>query len=194
MWRPIPIGRGDGLKIRTVWVRVPGSLPQSNMKKLNINNITEKNIKRFWKKVDKESEKPCWIWTASRNRNGQGYGQFGINYKIYVAHRIAYILQHKEIPDDLYVCHSCDNIICVNPDHLRLGTHQDNMNDMKNKGRSPKSKSFGEQNGKAKLTKENVNEIKKLLKEGNLTQSIIGEKFNVSRENISAISRGKTWT
>lgn len=86
---------------------------------------------RFWRKVEKGPG--CWLWKASlRNR----YGQFGVKPGyIEFAHRFSYELKYGAVPKGLFVCHSCDNKICVNPKHLFLGTALDNNRDCWNKGR-----------------------------------------------------------
>ena len=88
-------------------------------------------MKRFWDKVDKTGE--CWIWTAYTKTDG--YGQFKFDGKMRGAHRMAWLLTNGEIPDGMLVCHTCDNPSCVNPNHLFLGTNQDNADDKMNKGR-----------------------------------------------------------
>jgi hypothetical protein len=113
---------------------------------------------RFWEKVDKTDD--CWLWTGSKTN--AGYGLYGIRrngrwkWRDYT-HRIAYLLEHKEIPDKLHVCHHCDNPPCVNPDHLFLGTHNDNMQDAIKKGRLDNT---GEKQGRSKLTWDDVKEIR----------------------------------
>jgi hypothetical protein len=82
---------------------------------------------RFWTKVDKTGD--CWMWTACRDR--QGYGQIDAQR----AHRVAYADRHGPIPAGMYVLHSCDNPPCVNPAHLRLGTHEENMREMVERAR-----------------------------------------------------------
>ena len=85
----------------------------------------------FWKKVNKETINGCWEWTKS---NIKGYGVFCINSKNEYAHRYSMILAGYDL-QDFDVLHKCDNPKCVNPDHLFLGTHTDNMRDMVSKGR-----------------------------------------------------------
>lgn len=91
---------------------------------------------QFWAKVDKDGpvhptlNTCCWLWTGARSTNG--YGTFGTGY----AHRASYELAYGGITNGLWVLHRCDNRPCVNPAHLFLGTHQDNMRDMKEKGRN----------------------------------------------------------
>ena len=93
--------------------------------------ITDPAI-RFWRHVDKSGN--CWIWTASRYPNG--YGVFGISRKsLMSAHRYSWTLANGEIPPGICVLHRCDVRTCVRPDHLFLGTQQDNLADMTEKGR-----------------------------------------------------------
>ena len=94
----------------------------------------------------------CWEWTGSK-RNGYGRLIVGSRTdgtrKSVSAHRLSYELTYGEIPEGMEVCHRCDNRCCVNPDHLFIGTHQDNMSDRERKGRNKPPK--GENNGRAKL-------------------------------------------
>lgn len=96
-------------------------------------------LKRFWKRVQKTDS--CWIWTGTKLWNGYGslsLGRargFSIDQKHY-AHRVSWLIHNGEIPDGIFVCHRCDNPICVRPDHLFLGTPLDNMRDMISKGRA----------------------------------------------------------
>ena len=88
-------------------------------------------MERFWSKVEKTDG--CWIWMASRDP--KGYGTFGFEGRVHKAHRVAYILAFGEVPNGAHVLHSCDNPHCVNPSHLRPGTHTDNMQDKVLRGR-----------------------------------------------------------
>lgn len=87
---------------------------------------------RFWAKVDRRGPDECWPWIGATNN--RGYGQFWYGGGQRLSHRIAWLLLRGPV-GDLFVLHRCDNPICVNPAHLFLGTHQDNMQDMVTKGR-----------------------------------------------------------
>lgn len=127
----------------------------------------------------------CWNWTGSCNK--KGYGKIKINGRSIIAHRFSWEVHFGNIPDGLFVCHECDNPKCVNPNHLFLGDHQTNMDDMVAKNRQAR----GESVGSHKLTTNQVKEIKQLRNK--LTQVEIGKLFNVGHSIVSAIHNNKTW-
>lgn len=92
----------------------------------------------------------CWLWAGASG--GGGYGHIRVGGKVRGAHRVSYELYLGAIPKGMHVMHRCDNPLCVNPEHLQLGTHQDNMADMYTKGR--RKAATGLRNGAAKLTPE----------------------------------------
>jgi len=92
---------------------------------------------RFYEKFIPVTESGCWIWEGSCSNTGYGSMQIGTNRKPKAenAHKLSWIIHNGKVPEGMYVLHKCDVRACVNPDHLFLGTHQDNMKDMVNKGR-----------------------------------------------------------
>jgi hypothetical protein len=144
-------------------------------------------MERFWSKVDKNCAGGCWNWTASKD---QGYGKFGLNGKMIQSHRLSYELANGDIPEGLIVRHKCkQNRKCVNPDHLEVGTYQDNRNDMIRDGTLPK----GETHGCSKLTDTQVKEIRALYAVGNITYCELAKQFGVSRGLVSQIVRNEIW-
>jgi len=104
-----------------------------------------------------------------------------------LAHRISYIEHHGPIPDGLHVLHSCDNPPCINPDHLRVGTNDDNMRDRAERNRH--ARLFGERNPRAKLTESDVLAIRL----SSLPQKELAARYAVSQSNISVIKRRESW-
>ena len=96
--------------------------------------LSDKDLARFWKKINVKNPKDCWEWINS-TRGSLGYGQFRIGSRICDAHRIALELKSGPLKKGRYVCHNCDNPKCCNPHHLFGGTQKENMDDMTNKGR-----------------------------------------------------------
>ena len=151
--------------------------------------LTDKDYRRFWKKVQKRRWNQCWYWVGKKAR----YGLFYLRGGHIGAHRVAYAISTGENPGDLYVCHSCDNQLCVNPRHLWLGTHSDNMADMDAKGRRVFRDQTGEKNPTAKLTQKQVNQIRKLRATKRFTYYELADMFNVSYVMIHQIVTKKTW-
>ncbi len=134
----------------------------------------------------------CWEWNGSRD--GCGYGMKKISGKTHRTHRLAWAWANGcwdesgvEIPEGMCVLHKCHNPPCCNPDHLYLGTHQDNMDDMHKAGRGVFHK--GESNGKSKLTADEVRQIRAASK----TQEALAREFGVQPAAISKIRLGKLW-
>ena len=147
--------------------------------------------RRFWAKVEK-SPSGCWPWMGAVAR--QGYGNFKVSsYNGVRASRLAYALHHGHSPGELWVLHKCDNPSCVNPDHLFLGTVQDNNYDKLTKGRARTGNQSGEANPSAKLTRHDVILIKQQIADG-VNNTVLGRQFGVTHSAISAIRRGKVWS
>ena len=100
--------------------------------------MNTKTIERFSKKTKINTENGCVEWTDALTRGG--YGRFKYQNKSLRSHRVSYEIHYGLIPEGLHILHRCDNRKCVNPDHLFLGTHQDNMSDKADKNRQSKSK------------------------------------------------------
>jgi len=139
----------------------------------------------FWAQVSKRGRDDCWLWNRWKDKDG--YGQIRRFGRKCRAHRVAYELTRGPIPKGRFVLHSCDNPSCVNPQHLWIGTHTDNVRDMMNKGRNVYL--HGERNPHSKLTNEVVLEIRNAVG----SSYSIARRFNISQSNISRIRARKTW-
>jgi len=147
---------------------------------------------RFWEKVVKTDF--CWVWAA--RLDPQGYGRFRVLDKMQKASRVAWELTHGSIPKGegahgICVCHKCDNPKCVNPDHLFLGTHKENMEDCKSKGRYKNTPQIGMSAKNAKLTDLQVYEIRLLA--GTMRQIDIAKRYNINQPTVSRIILRQSW-
>lgn len=133
--------------------------------------MDKRDLNRFLSKIRKR--KGCWIWLASRRGK---YGCFSCKGKAIDAHRWSYMYYNGEIPEGMFVCHKCDNPLCVNPEHLFLGTHEDNMKDASKKGRLVNRK----------LTNRQVAYIRKSV----LSNRELANKYGVWDSTIRRIRNG----
>jgi hypothetical protein len=158
--------------------------------------MNEKDIQRFWAKVDVKGEDECWNWTAYKQKNG--YGQFGIGRQCLVyAHRVsAYLagiaLSLNRLHTNDQVCHTCDNPSCVNPKHLFNGTAKDNADDRDIKGRTNSAK--GGQSGNAKLSAQDIVNIRTEYIENGVAQKDLALQYQVHPAHISKIVNNKKWS
>jgi uncharacterized protein (DUF433 family) len=154
---------------------------------------------RFLAKVDHKRFDPvqCWEWTGANK--GNGYGNWNDGNRYTSPHRSSYEMFVGPIPAGLEVCHTCDNRICVNPDHLFVGTRADNMQDAKRKGRLSRGEKHamsirtGMRMPHAKLTVANVHAIVARLSSGHRS-SVIAKDYRVTPSAINAIRRGDSWS
>lgn len=165
--------------------------------------LTQKDIVRFWSKVDRRSDYDCWLWTGYIRPNGYGYFRL-ISGNTY-AHRIAYIITHGDIPNKGVIMHSCDNPRCVNPKHLTAGTQYENIHDMISKGRGPVGDNHymrrnpsnairvkGSNNPMSKLTESDVVSIRARVSNGE-KQAAIAREYRVTKDLIYQIIHRYIW-
>lgn len=153
----------------------------------NPNHIVPRTIQvRILQDIEYD-ENGCWLRWKNMQRNG--YTNIVYNGNTMGAHRVSYEIFNGEIPEGLMVRHTCHHRNCINPTHLRLGTHEDNMQDMVDARRQAK----GSANGNSVLNYDDVVEIKKLLASGEYYHREIAKMFNCSRPAITDIAKGKTW-
>lgn len=142
-----------------------------------------------WEFTDLGYESLCWKWTGCVDASG--YGIIKFKGKNCPAHRYSAIIHHGEPPSPKSLaCHSCDHPICVNPNHIYWGTHNQNMRDMIERGRSVHAK--GEASSRAVLNTEKVKEIR-VLRAARLPFRRIAAMMGVSKSAVQAIIYGETW-
>ena len=147
------------------------------------------DIVRFWRKVDRSSgPHGCWPWMASKNQ--EGYGRFYLKGSLISSHRVAfslYLLKSGIFPGS-FICHTCDNPSCCNPEHLYEGDVHTNAYDRKTRGNQIRGSDYPA----SKLSAGKVRMIRLLLEKGN-SGPVLARKFGVTRQAINDIRHRKTW-
>lgn len=149
---------------------------------------------RLYSHIDKNERSGCWEWQGSIR---SGYGRLIVGSrkdgtrKSASAHRVSYLVFKGEIPDGMEVCHKCDNPCCINPDHLFLGTKQENIADRERKGRNVVF--TGEEQPRAKLTKKKVKDARWERAFKGTSFQKLAEKYGVSKRTIQNAVKGVTW-
>jgi hypothetical protein len=153
---------------------------------------------RFLAYVMPEPNSGCWLWLGAVSTSG--YGHITVNGRQVRAHRLSYELfkgQIKELDGvdarGTCVLHSCDMPLCVNPDHLRLGTHADNMLDKRKRGRFVSCPLLGEQHQNSKLKAAQVRRIREMAVLGH-SIPVIATEMGVHRATIGDVLTGRTWS
>lgn len=148
-------------------------------------------LARFWDKVDLRGPDDCWLWKAGLNATG--YGRFKlVSYHMAHTNRVALVIGSGEDHADLQALHSCDVRACCNPAHLRWGTHQDNMDDMRKRGRHVTVDQSGANNGSAKIDDAQLAEIVGRLQAG-WSNKQIARTVPITHSMVSLIRVGKMW-
>lgn len=167
---------------------------QIRIAELNDEQKLERLKKSFEKHVIRQDG--CWSWKGPIAKGGYPVMSCRRDIGSDRGHKASWLIHKGEIPEAMHVCHSCDNPICTNPEHLWLGTHKQNYDDKIAKGRArwvkPPTK-VGSENASAKLNEVQVKEIKKLLSIGHPCY-MIGKKYDVSATTIKRIRNGVNWS
>lgn len=151
--------------------------------------LSEKDVRRFFRYVEVTDDGSCWEWLGGKYRDG--YGGFWLQGASHKAHRITWLIEYGEFPKN-DACHSCDNRGCVNPKHLFDGTSSENRFDALAKGRVVPLR--GVSHGQAKLTEDDIREIRQLYQKANPSYRSIASMYGVTHRAISQIIQGITWT
>ena len=144
------------------------------------------SAEEFWNWVDISEPDNCWQWKEARKGE---YGKYRLDGRRMGAHRVAWELTNGPVPAGMEVCHRCDNPWCVNPAHLFLGTHVDNIRDCHRKGRASKVRAYGVKHGRTKLTADDVRDIRASAD----LQRVIAKRYGIHQQAVSRLQRGESW-
>lgn len=158
----------------------PRKFLQGHKTKMTVAEYLEATKKRFWAKVAKKGKDECWEWLSVTSHDG--YGRLWFRGRFSGAHRFSWMIHNETIPAGLYVLHKCDNPICVNPNHLFLGTNTDNMRDRVSK--------IGWQRTFVKLSAEQVTAIRHRYETEETSSRKLGKEYGVSKTQILRIVNG----
>lgn len=152
-------------------------------------NDKRTDVQRFFSALAFDTS-DCWYWRGSHTN--LGYGMFN-GFGELRAHRAAWVMMNGPIPKGMHVLHKCDVRCCVNPDHLFLGTHTDNMRDMVAKGRHKAPGLCGDANPRSKLRSDQIDEIRQKYASGNVTQAKLAKEYGVAQMTINRVVNFKAW-
>jgi hypothetical protein len=156
--------------------------------------MTRFDEKRFWSRIDKNGSIPdhcpqlghCWVWTGALNRAQSGYGRWMWNHRLRLAtHIVLEIYEGVDVPSGLHVLHRCDNTLCVNPEHVFLGTQAENVWDMHKKNRAVACQ-------QSRLTVDDVRVIRQLKKDG-WAHKEIARRYGLSATSVTEIVNYRNW-
>lgn len=149
--------------------------------------MTERELTLYWRKVEKGPG--CWLWTAATNKNGYGVYTVKSQDRVYLAHRLAFILEHGPLLPGECVCHKCDRPRCVRYDHLFKATQSENRADCVRKGRHAR----GTKQGNASMVEQDVVDILRMVNTEGMKPVEVANAKGISNASVYKILRGGSW-